>query len=108
MTNDIFLSPHFKLSEFVVSETASRHGIDNTPPEEAVENLRRLCQGIHSQRERLLRSCQTVMQLHTASIVEIPMVISSRTSSSMRTVSRDVSIGTLFCVAQARIRTPSP
>ena len=25
--------------------TASRHGIDNTPPEEAVENLRRLCQG---------------------------------------------------------------
>ena len=45
MTNDIFLSPHFKLSEFVVSETASRHGIDNTPPEEAVENLRRLCQG---------------------------------------------------------------
>ena len=39
MTNDIFLSPHFKLSEFVVSETASRHGIDNTPPEEAVENL---------------------------------------------------------------------
>ncbi len=45
MTNDIFLSPHFKLSEFVVSETASRHGIDNTPPEEAEENLRRLCQG---------------------------------------------------------------
>ena len=45
MTNDIFLSQHFKLSEFVVSETASRHGIDNTPPEEAVENLRRLCQG---------------------------------------------------------------
>ena len=45
MTNDIFLSPHFKLSEFVVSETASRHGIDNTPPEEAVANLRRLCQG---------------------------------------------------------------
>ena len=37
------LSPHFKLSEFVVSETARRHGIDNTPPEEAVENLRALC-----------------------------------------------------------------
>ena len=55
MTNDIFLSPHFKLSEFVVSETASRHGIDNTPPEEAVENLRRLCQGtLEPLREALL------------------------------------------------------
>ena len=43
MNSNIFLSPHFKLSEFVVSETARRHDIDNTPPEEAVENLRALC-----------------------------------------------------------------
>lgn len=43
MCNDIFLSPHFSLSEFVVSRTARDHGIDNTPPAEAVENLRALC-----------------------------------------------------------------
>jgi len=44
MNNDILLTPHFKLSEFVRSETAERHGIANIPPEEAVENLRRLCE----------------------------------------------------------------
>lgn len=37
------LSPHFELREFVASRTAKDHGIDNTPPEEAVENLRALC-----------------------------------------------------------------
>ena len=39
------LSPHFKLREFIASRKAEEHGIDNTPPDEAVENLRRLCQG---------------------------------------------------------------
>jgi hypothetical protein len=34
------LSPHFELSEFVVSETAARLGIDNTPPPAVVEKLR--------------------------------------------------------------------
>ncbi|MBO5624813.1 MAG: hypothetical protein J5953_03360 [Prevotella sp.] len=38
------LSPHFELREFIASLTAKEHGIDNTPPEEAVENLRALCQ----------------------------------------------------------------
>lgn len=37
------LSDHFTLAEFVKSPTADRHGIDNTPPEDVVENLRQLC-----------------------------------------------------------------
>lgn len=37
------LSPHFHLAEFTRSFTARRLGIDNTPPTEAVENLRALC-----------------------------------------------------------------
>ena len=45
MIQNQFLSHHFKLSEFVVSETARSRGIDNTPSEEEVENLRRLCEG---------------------------------------------------------------
>ena len=40
---DIQLSPHFKLNEFIKSRTARENGIDNTPPPEAVENLRALC-----------------------------------------------------------------
>ena len=41
--NNISLSPHFSLEEFVKSSTARDHGINNTPPQEAVENLRALC-----------------------------------------------------------------
>ena len=42
MNNDIILSPHFKLSEFLASETARKYGIANVPPPEAVVNLRLL------------------------------------------------------------------
>ena len=41
--NNIQFTPHFELREFVVSQTARDHGFDNTPPTEAVENLRALC-----------------------------------------------------------------
>lgn len=43
MNSNIYLSPHFKLKEFTKSRTARKNGIDNTPPPEAVENLRALC-----------------------------------------------------------------
>ena len=36
------LSPNFTLEEMTASETASRHGIDNTPPNDVLMNLRRL------------------------------------------------------------------
>lgn len=45
MCNEQFLSPHFKLSEFEASRKAVEHGIMNVAPPEAVENLRRLCEG---------------------------------------------------------------
>jgi Peptidase M15 len=37
------LSDHFTLYEFVTSQTASRSGIDNTPSDEIVARLRKLC-----------------------------------------------------------------
>jgi hypothetical protein len=39
------LSANFTLEEFLISQTAERHGIDMTPPPEVVGNLRRLCEG---------------------------------------------------------------
>ena len=39
------LSPHFTLAEMCESRTAEKHGIENEPSPEAVENLRRLCEG---------------------------------------------------------------
>ena len=37
------LSKHFTLEELIFSDAALRHGIDNTPDEATVENLKRLC-----------------------------------------------------------------
>ena len=45
MQDNISLSEHFRLREFTESATARKHGIVNEPPSEAVENLRRLCEG---------------------------------------------------------------
>ncbi|MBC6419744.1 MAG: hypothetical protein GDA44_13760 [Prochloron sp. SP5CPC1] len=41
-----FLTPNFQLWEFVVSPTAQRLGIDNTPTAREIENLRTLCSQI--------------------------------------------------------------
>ena len=43
---DIQLTPHFKLSEFTKSSTATVRHIDNTPNEEQIANLRYLCEQI--------------------------------------------------------------
>ena len=44
MKDNTLLTPHFALREFIVSATAMKHGIDNRPTSEVVENLKRLCQ----------------------------------------------------------------
>jgi len=37
------LSKNFTLEELTFSDAAQRHGIDNTPNDETIENLKRLC-----------------------------------------------------------------
>jgi hypothetical protein len=39
------LSKNFTLEEFLVSQTATRHGIDMTPPDWVIDNLQRLVTG---------------------------------------------------------------
>jgi zinc D-Ala-D-Ala carboxypeptidase len=39
------LSKNFTLEEFLVSQTAERHGIDMTPPQKVIDNLGRLVEG---------------------------------------------------------------
>lgn len=47
------LSPHFTLAEFMVSDTAARKGIDNTPPDSVLPALRKTAQGLEAVRVRL-------------------------------------------------------
>lgn len=37
-----YLTPNFTLEELIRSDTAARHGIDNTPPKDVLPNLLRL------------------------------------------------------------------
>lgn len=47
------LSPNFTLQELTVSEIAARHGLDNTPPPQVIENLKRLAQALQAVRKAL-------------------------------------------------------
>jgi zinc D-Ala-D-Ala carboxypeptidase len=47
------LSEHFTLDELVLSQTAAREGIDNTPAPEIVRNLRRLAETLEDVRDVL-------------------------------------------------------
>ena len=43
---DQLLTPHFKLSEFTKSSTATARKIDNTPSEQVISNLKLLCEQV--------------------------------------------------------------
>lgn len=47
------LTQNFRLEEFLVSETAARFGIDNTPTHEVIDNLKRLASVLEDVRARL-------------------------------------------------------
>ncbi len=46
MKHTTLLTPHFTLGEFTRSAYAINHQLDNTPPAEAVANLRALCEHV--------------------------------------------------------------
>lgn len=52
MTATVFLTPNFKLSEFLQSETARAHGIDlSNPPDEILSNLTRVAAKLEQARK---------------------------------------------------------
>ncbi len=52
------LSPHFTLAEFIASQTAARMNINNDPPPEAIENLKRTAAGL--ERVRVLLNANAI------------------------------------------------
>lgn len=47
------LSPHFSLAELTASQTAARKGLDNTPTQAAMKNLKTTCEQLEAVRELL-------------------------------------------------------
>jgi uncharacterized protein YcbK (DUF882 family) len=82
------LSEHFKLWEFVTSQTAARHGINNTPPNAVADRLSILCQQI------LEPARQAVGPLRISSGYRCPAlnkaVGGSKTSAHMQGYAADV------------------
>lgn len=75
----MMLSPHFALAEFAVSDTASRRGIDNTPPGHVIPALTRTALGLEAVRVRLGTAPITI----TSGYRSLPLnrLIGSRDSS---------------------------
>jgi hypothetical protein len=51
----MMLSEHFDLTEFTTSQTASRKGIDNTPPAEVIDHLKKTAAHLEGVRSLLGR-----------------------------------------------------
>lgn len=53
MSNNIKLTPHFRLIEFTRSDTAIQKGIDNTPTPEHLDNIQKLAEFLEEVRAML-------------------------------------------------------
>ena len=98
MCNNQFLSPHFQLAEFVASQTAEKHGIANVPSPEAVENLRRLCEGcLEPLREALGLPVVVTSGFRTKELNNL-VAHASATSQHIQGQAADLYIGSGFTV----------
>ena len=85
------LSKHFTLEELTFSDAAMRHGIDNTPNDEIVENLKRLC-------DRILEPIRDIVHksVHVTSGYRSPVVnslVGSKvTSQHVRGCAADIKV----------------
>ena len=90
---NIFLTPHFTLQELCASQTAEKHGIDNTPPEEAVGNLRALCENCLEPLREALGLPVVITSGFRTKALNAKLAHSSSTSQHMRGEAADFYVG---------------
>ena len=88
-----FLSPHFTLQELCASQTAKEHGIDNTPPEEAVGNLRALCENCLEPLREALGLPVVITSGFRTKALNAKLAHASSTSQHMRGQAADFYVG---------------
>ena len=93
MCNNSFLTPHFTLQELCASQTAKEHGIDNTPPEEAVGNLRALCENCLEPLREALGLPVVITSGFRTKALNAKLAHSSSTSQHMRGQAADFYVG---------------
>jgi len=77
------LSSHFTLEEMVASQEAARHGIDNTPPADVVDRLRKTCQGLEA--VRIVLGCAPIVVSSGFRCLELNRRLGSKDTSQHRT-----------------------
>ena len=90
---DTQLTEHFNLREFVISATAVRHGLDNTPPAAAVERIRALCRGVLEPMRRRFGAIRITSGYRSEEVNR--RVGGARTSQHLRGEAADVSVGSV-------------
>lgn len=87
------LSPHFCLDEFTKSSTAIKHGIKNTPLQEAVDNLKALCQGCLEPLREVLRLPVVITSGYRTKALNSMLAHSSERSQHMLGQAADFYVG---------------
>ena len=90
---DTQLTEHFKLREFIISATAVRHGIDNTPPSDAVERLEALSREVLEPLRRRFGAIRITSGYRSERVNRL--VGGAASSQHLRGEAADISIGSL-------------
>lgn len=95
------LSPNFTLAELTLSETAARYGIDNDPPEDVIESLRRTAGMLEE--IRALAGCPIIVTSGYRSDSVNRAVGGSKTSAHVFGLAADINAARLDPDALARL-----
>ena len=103
--NDIQLSPHFKLSEMLESNTARAHGLANDPTPDQLANLTRLCNEVLEPVRALVGPLRVNSGLRTEAVNKA--VGGSATSAHCHGLAADLrpAVGTVKALVDAVIRS---
>jgi len=87
------LSANFSLKELTKSDTATRLGIDNTPDEETIDNLKTLCDKVlQPVREHFGKSVTVNSGYRSPELNSSPAVGGSKTSDHCKGMAADIEI----------------
>jgi len=87
------LSANFTLKELTKSDTATRLGLDNTPDDEALENLKTLCEMVlQPVREHFGKSVTVNSGYRSPELNSSPAVGGSKTSDHCKGMAADIEI----------------
>jgi len=87
------LSANFSLKELTKSETATRLGLDNTPDEETIDNLKTLCDKVlQPVREHFGKSVTVNSGYRSPELNSSPAVGGSKTSDHCKGMAADIEI----------------